>query len=144
MTRIAVVFLVDQRGWVLLQERDEFAPRSPGVWGMVGGHVEPDEDFDTAVYRELAEETGVQLAPGDLTLWQDTEFRYADGYGGAYRVYAGGCRLVDEDIVVGEGRRIVFVAPEETVALDKAESCGHFLPLFLASECYRTLVDTGR
>ena len=28
MARIAVVLLVDDRGWVLLQERDEFAPRA--------------------------------------------------------------------------------------------------------------------
>ena len=64
MPRIAVVFLVDARGHVLLQHRDEHAPRAANQWGMVGGHVEPGEDFDTAVHRELLEETGIETAPG--------------------------------------------------------------------------------
>ena len=46
MPRIAVVFLVDARGHVLLQHRDEHAPRAANQWGMVGGHVEDGEDFD--------------------------------------------------------------------------------------------------
>ena len=68
---LAVVLLVDARGWVLLQERDAGAPRAPDQWGMVGGHVEDGEDFEPAAYRELAEETGLELAPGTLRLWRD-------------------------------------------------------------------------
>ena len=68
---IAVVLLVDPRGWVLLQERDADAPRAANQWGMVGGHVEDGEAFEPAAYRELAEETGLALAPGTLQLWRD-------------------------------------------------------------------------
>ena len=75
MSRLACVLLVDPRGWLLLQERDENAPIAPDCWGMVGGHVEPGEDFDVAVYRELAEETGITWESG-LTLWRDEDFRY--------------------------------------------------------------------
>ena len=32
-----------------------------GMWAFPGGFVEDDEDLDTAVKRELAEETGVKL-----------------------------------------------------------------------------------
>lgn len=56
--RFATVLLVDDDGRVLLQERDQDAPRAANLWGMVGGHVEEGEDLDAAVYRELAEETG--------------------------------------------------------------------------------------
>ena len=66
MPRIAVCYLVDARGHVLLQHRDEHAPRAPEQWGMVGGHVEDGEDPDTAVHRELLEETGVRTGPRDL------------------------------------------------------------------------------
>ena len=76
-------------------------------------------------------------------LWQETEFSYSDGHRSAYRVYAGRVDLTDDDIVLGEGRAIVFVDPAETAALDKAESCAHFLPLFLASDTYRKLRDEG-
>ena len=76
----ATVILVDPRGWLLLQERDEHAPIDPERWGLVGGHVEDGEDIETAAYRELAEETGVRLAPGTLQPW-DTIAVFHAAYG---------------------------------------------------------------
>ena len=139
MPRIAVVFLVDARGHVLLQHRDEHAPRAANQWGMVGGHVEDGEDFDTAMRREILEETGIEVAAEDLSLWQTTEFDYSDGHHSDYQVYAGRVDLTDDDIVVGEGRAIVFVDPADTPGLDQAESTAHFLPRFLESDLYRRL-----
>ena len=143
MPRIAVALLIDARGHVLLQHRDEHAPRAANQWGMVGGHVEDDEDFDTAVHREIREETGIETAPGDLVLWEETEFSYSDGHRSSYRVYAGRVDLTDDDIVLGEGRAIVFVDPQRARDLDLAESLAHFLPLFLDSDLYRRLRDEG-
>jgi 8-oxo-dGTP pyrophosphatase MutT (NUDIX family) len=139
MPRIAVAFLVDARGHVLLQHRDEHAPRAADQWGMVGGHVEDGEEYDAAMRREIREETGLDLPAEDLVLWQASEFEYADGHRSDYRVYAGRVDATDDDIVLGEGRAIVFVDPDEALTLDRAESCAHFLPLFLASDLYRRL-----
>jgi len=135
---LAVVLLVDARGWVLLQERDAGAPRAADQWGMVGGHVEDGEDFEPAAYRELAEETGVSLPPGSLRLWRDAEYTYPDGHHGRYHLYAAAVDLSDADIVVGEGRQIVFVDPAAVTGLDLAPSSRHFLPEFLASDLYRS------
>jgi len=55
MTLVALIGLVDQRGWVLLQERDEHAPVDPDRWSLVGGGVEPGECPTAAAHRELAE-----------------------------------------------------------------------------------------
>jgi 8-oxo-dGTP pyrophosphatase MutT (NUDIX family) len=137
--RLAVVLLVDRRGRVLLQERDSGAPRSPDQWGMVGGHVEDDEDFEPAAYRELTEETGVDLPPGTLRLWREAEYTYPDGHRGRYQVYVASVDLTDADIVVGEGRQIVFVDPAAVPELDLAPSSRHFLPDFLASDLYDSL-----
>ena len=103
MADIAVVFLVDARGHVLLQHRDEHAPRAANQWGMVGGHVEPGEDFDMAVRRELLEETGVVTEPGVLRLWRSADFTYSDGHHNHYEVYAGRVDLTDDDIVRRRG-----------------------------------------
>lgn len=140
MVRISVVVLVDARGWVLLQERDEHAPLAPEKWGMVGGHVEDGEDFEPAAYRELEEETGVRL-DGGLLLWRAERFRYPErDEPFDYRVWVAGTTLTDADIRVGEGRQIVFVAPDAVPALDKSASCEHFVTAFLTSRTYGDLV----
>jgi 8-oxo-dGTP pyrophosphatase MutT (NUDIX family) len=145
VVRISVVLLVDAQGRVLLMERDEHAPRAANQWGMVGGHVEDGEDFEPAVYRELAEETGLRPPPGSLRLWHSGPFRYSDADEAFdYRVWIGGTTARDEDVVVGEGRQIVFVDPERVPGLDKAESCARFVPEFLASAEYRELVEELR
>jgi 8-oxo-dGTP diphosphatase len=136
---IAVVLLVDGRGWLLLQERDSGAPRAANQWGMVGGHVEDDEDFEAAAYRELTEETGLTLPPGSLRLWRDAEYTYPDGHHGRYHLYAAPVDVTDADIVVGEGRQIVFVDPVVVPTLDLAGSSRHFLPEFLQSDLYESL-----
>lgn len=137
--RLAVLLLVDSRGWVLLQERDEFAPRAANQWGMVGGHVEEGEEFEAAAYRELREETGIDLPTGGLSLWRAAEFTYPDGHRGEYHVFAAAVDLADADIVVGEGRQIVFVEPGRLPELDLAGSARHFVPDFLASDLYDAL-----
>lgn len=134
------MLLVDRHGRVLLQERDQHAPVAPDKWGMVGGHVEDGEDFESAAYRELEEEAGVRL-DGGLLLWRAEHFHYSDSDEPSdYRVWVAGTSLTDADIVVGEGRRIVFVEPEAIPGLDTSESCGHFVTEFLASPTYRDLV----
>jgi 8-oxo-dGTP diphosphatase len=140
--RLAVVLLVDDRGWVLLQERDSEAPRAPDQWGMPGGHVEEGEQFEEAAYRELQEETGVVLEPGHLYLWRDEELPYdvAEGTLGRYHVYVARVdALTDADIVCGEGRQIVFVDPAVVPTLDLSQSTAYFVPQFLDSSTYRRL-----
>jgi 8-oxo-dGTP diphosphatase len=140
MQRISVIVLVDPQGRVLLQERDEHAPLAPEQWGMVGGHVEDGEDFEPAAYRELEEETGIRLV-GGLQLWRAERFRYPErDEPFDFRVWVAGTTLTDADIVLGEGRQIVFVAPEAVPALDKSHSCEHFVTAFLTSSTYRELV----
>ncbi|ABL82363.1 MULTISPECIES: NUDIX hydrolase [unclassified Nocardioides] len=137
MHRFASVLLVDGRGWLLLQERDERPVIDPDRWGLVGGHVDPGEDSEAAAYRELEEETGIRLAPGELTLWRDTEvFHEAYGTVDEVQVWVGRTTLTDADIVVGEGRRIVFVEPGRARALDLTASARRVVPEFLASATY--------
>lgn len=44
----------------------------PGVWDIVGGHVEPGETLEQALAREIEEETGWRLAHIDavVTDWE--------------------------------------------------------------------------
>lgn len=133
MRKHATILMIDSRGWVLLQERDEHAPIAPDQWGMVGGEVEEGETFEQAAYRELEEETGVRLC-GGLSLWTDALFQYDDSpTPNRYQIWTTTTDLTDDDISVREGRRIVFVDPREVPKLDLSQSAAFFVSKFLNS-----------
>ena len=106
MQQFSSVFLVDRRGRVLLQDRDEHAAIDPDQWGMVGGHVEPGESFDdggvprarrgdrVAPRRRAAE----LLAASPSSMTRDSD-------DAATEVYAGRVDLTDDDIVLRGGTR---------------------------------------
>lgn len=48
-------------GKLLIQRRSMQRKAFPGAWDIIGGSVEPDEDLETALAREVAEETGWRL-----------------------------------------------------------------------------------
>ena len=136
----AGVLLVDPRGWLLLQERDEFPAIDPEMWGLVGGHLEDGEDAETGAFRELLEETGVRLDPGDLRPWTQVEvFHQAYDSLDTMYVFASTTTLTDDDIVCGEGRQIVFVEPAVARGLDLTAAAQIVVPGFLDSALYASM-----
>jgi len=141
---LASVVLVDSRGWLLLQERDEHALVAPNQWGLVGGHLKSGEEWEAALYRELLEETGLR-PDGGLELWFDEYVQHSPKISthlaDHWRIWAGKVDLRDEDITVGEGRQIVFVDPARITdgSLNLAVATAYVLPLFLESETYRRM-----
>jgi len=139
MIRFASVVLVDPEGWVLLQERDEHAPIDPEKWGFCGGHLEPGEDFLAGAHRELEEETGLRLDDLGITLelvGQYDVFHTHTGTDDVMRLFGARCDLSDADVECHEGRRIIFVDPEQARGLDLTAATAAAMPGFLASERY--------
>jgi 8-oxo-dGTP pyrophosphatase MutT (NUDIX family) len=138
VTRLfAGVFVVDRRGWLLLQERDEFPAIDPEKWGLPGGHLEPGEDPAQGAARELAEETGVRIDPAELQLWRALDvFHEAYGSQDVMYVYAATADLGDADVECREGRQMVFVEPSAARRLDLTASAAIAVPDFLDSELY--------
>lgn len=138
--RFASVILVDERGWLLLQERDEHARLDPGCWGLTGGHLEPGETPLEGARRELAEETGVGLTGAELT-----EVGAFDVYHPVYDsvdeqyVFAARVALTDADVECHEGRQIVFVEPESALRLPLTDGAAQVVPAFLFSEVYASM-----
>jgi len=140
MTRFSSVVLVDRRGWILLQERDEHPEIDPDRWGYCGGHLEEDEDFEAGAYRELAEETGLELDDGLRLFGEFPVFHEHSQTLDSYQLFVMAADLTDDDIACFEGRQIVFVDPKTIRDLPLTRAASESLPVFLASEVYEEML----
>ena len=61
-----------------------------------------------------------------------------------FNVWVASTSLTDADVVLGEGRQIVFVDSRDVPTLDLAESTRHFVLSFLDSPQYAALAGTAR
>lgn len=137
----AGTILVDRRGWVLMQERDEHPRIDPDCWGLSGGHLEPGETPLEGALRELEEETGVRLGAGDLHEVGAFAVDHRASYGTWDRmwVYAAAVDLADGDIDCREGRQIVFVDPAAVPQLRLTKGAESIVPTFLRSDLYASM-----
>src|SRR4051812_30243373 len=136
---VAAIILVDRTGAVLLQLRDSGAPVFPDKWSLVGGHLEPGESPEDGARREVLEESALAVEER-LEHVFDGLLPSGLGYGlTRWFVFAAATTATDDQVVVGEGAAITFVAPEATRDLDLTPSAAQLLPTFLGSPLHRTL-----
>jgi len=122
---------VDQRGWLLLQERDEHAPVDPERWSLVGGGIEPGESGPAAARRELEEET--TLVHDDLQALGEHVLACSVHGQDHVALFTARTTATDADVDCREGRRIVFVAPDAIEGLDLTGTTRALYPLVLAA-----------
>ncbi|MCM0618838.1 NUDIX domain-containing protein [Nocardioides bruguierae] len=139
MPTFASVLLIDPRGWLLLQERDEHPRIDPECWGLPGGHMEPGETPLEAAVRELEEETGLVVAPELLE-----EVDQHDAGHGLVHTLVAGLALADEDVECHEGRQIVLVDPATVPGLRLTRSAAVLLPGFVGSARHVALTEDAR
>jgi 8-oxo-dGTP pyrophosphatase MutT (NUDIX family) len=141
MQRFSSIVLVDARGWVLLQERDEHPAIDPEKWGFVGGHLDDGEEYEAGAYRELEEETGLRL-DGGLELFAKFTVHHAHSDSDDdFCVFAMRTDLTDDDLECHEGRQIVFVEPSRARGLDLTAAAAIALPAFLDSGAYAAMTS---
>ncbi|HTJ39498.1 MAG TPA: NUDIX domain-containing protein [Dactylosporangium sp.] len=137
--RVAVVFLVDPEGRLLMQHRDQHARVSPNQWALPGGKIEEGESPEEAARREVREETGLDAgAIAAYLVGTRPSVTTADGEVEMH-VFYGPTEATQDDVVLGEGQAMVFLTPEEALARDLGVTAALLLPKFLASEQYRAL-----
>ena len=139
--RVAVVFLVDLQGRLLMQHRDANANVSPNQWAMPGGKIEPGETPDEAARREVLEETGLTV-PKVEHVWSGTRPSVSTPDGLVeMHVFCAPTDARQQDIVLGEGQAMIFLTPREALELDLGVTAEMVLPPFLESDQYRALAS---
>lgn len=81
--RIIVCPIIENDGEILLCKMASDRGVFPGQWALSGGGVEPGEQIEQALLREISEELGAQLQITRITPWtfaDDVRVKtYADG-----------------------------------------------------------------
>jgi 8-oxo-dGTP pyrophosphatase MutT (NUDIX family) len=140
--RFSSVVLVDARGWILLQERDEHPAIDPDKWGFVGGHLDPGEDYLAGAYRELEEETAIRLDGGLELYGRFTVHHEHSDSDDEFALFVMGTHRTDADVECHEGRQIVFVDPDRVGELDLTAAARIALRQLLDSDHYRRIRST--
>lgn len=59
--RTAHIWIINKNGEILCQQRSLLKDKHPGFWEpFFGGHLSPNEEYDTGAVKELYEELGIQ------------------------------------------------------------------------------------
>jgi [ribosomal protein S5]-alanine N-acetyltransferase len=106
--RAAVAIVTNPDGEVLLQLRDDIPGIAhPGRWGFPGGALEPGEDPDNAVRRELLEQTGIKAGQA-RRLFDLADEVEAGGSGHLIHAFHVQHDGPASELVLGEGQRLRF------------------------------------
>lgn len=128
------IWIVNSKGELLIQRRDESKPNWPGYWcESAGGAVQSGETPDAAARRETLEETGLQLDPdrgGKI-------FEFL-GEHSLKHVYLF-CQDADPAALIpqpGEVTEVKYVSPAELLAMVRRDE---FVPMGYLSQLMQML-----
>jgi len=111
---VAAVALLNEEGKVLLAKRPPGRPLA-GLWEFPGGKVDPGEDPETALIRELMEELGIEIARADLVPLTFASHAYPE-FHLLMPLYL--CKRWEADIAAQENQELLWVKPDELSLYD--------------------------
>jgi len=106
---VAAVALLNEEGKVLLAKRPPGRPLA-GLWEFPGGKVDPGEDPETALIRELMEELGIEIARADFVPLTFASHAYPE-FHLLMPLYL--CKRWEGDIAAQENQELLWVKPDE-------------------------------
>ncbi|GAB2951528.1 hypothetical protein GCM10027280_44910 [Micromonospora polyrhachis] len=142
--RCAGALIVDDDGRIFFQRRSPHRRLFPNVWDIVGGHLEPGEDTEDALHREVTEETGWTVSH---VLGLVGEYRYT-GNDGIERIEVDFLIRVDGDLTrpcleVGKHTEFRWLAEHEIAVLDEHREVNDGLIRRIAEDGFAALRSIG-
>ncbi len=64
--REVAVWVINEKGELLLQKRSTKKKQAPNKWGICAGHIDAGETPENAIVREIEEEIGLKVTIDDL------------------------------------------------------------------------------
>jgi isopentenyldiphosphate isomerase len=84
--RVAHIWLKNDRGQLLCQQRALSKELNPGLWEpFLGGHLSPAESYLEGAVRELREELGISFKPDELKLWKIYKMHHPNDYNNEFQ-----------------------------------------------------------
>lgn len=105
---VAACALVDVDGRVLLTRRPQGKPMA-GLWEFPGGKVEPDEQPEHTLIRELKEELGIEVNSDCLAPFTFASHAYGDFH---LLMPLWICRRWEGIVMAKEGQELAWVRPQ--------------------------------
>jgi 8-oxo-dGTP diphosphatase len=128
----ASVVFVNRRGELLLRLRSDLPDLPfPAMWDLIGGAMEDGESAAEAAVRETQEEIGLDLA--DYAYWDDVRGVVL------IHVFAAPLDVPAESLLLTEGERLAWYAPDAALALPLVPYMRKLVPNFAASAIYKRL-----
>lgn len=137
LREVAGALLIHNDRKALLHHRDD-KPNitNPGKWALFGGHIDPGEEPETAIIRELHEEIGLHIVKPQL-------FTVLYGATARYHMFLVPVSARVEELILTEGQGMAYFTPEDALrTLDLTTTARAVLTIFLTYEQFRT-AETG-
>lgn len=108
--------IIEQKGRVLAAQRSRFM-RMPLKWEFPGGKIEPGEEPEVCLRREVMEELGIDIAV--KRVMAPSTHRYSDF---TITLHPFVCEIVAGELVINEHRAVAWLKPEELPVLNWTEA----------------------
>ncbi|MGC5053900.1 NUDIX domain-containing protein [Micromonospora sp. DT48] len=142
--RCAGALIVAPDGHLFFQRRSPHRRLFPNCWDIVGGHLEPGESVQEALYREVTEETGWRVSE---VIAEVGEYRYV-GDDGLTRIESDWLVRVDGDLTApvleaGKHTEYRWLGPDDLDLLDEHRDVNDGLIRRIAEQGFAVLRSIG-
>lgn len=100
MIQVAVLWIINEQGEILLAQRAHHKAQDPGVWGpAVTGKLEPGENFDEALVREVEEELSLKTTNYTPHFLLEKDYSHPDGETRKFGIYYAELPRIKTDLI---------------------------------------------